>query len=99
MALLILLGHYVRLSHEACIIAARPGAAACVKRHDIPSVIFAPIGRHSEKPTAFFDLVESLAQGPYLELFARAPRGERWTAIGDQLGTTLDLPLAPSRTA
>jgi N6-adenosine-specific RNA methylase IME4 len=95
----ILLGHYVRASHETCIIAARPGAAARIKAHNIPSVFFAPIGKHSEKPSVFYDIVERLAPGPYLELFARQPRGASWTAIGDALGTTLDLPLAPSRSA
>lgn len=92
----ILLGHYVRLSHETCIIAARPGAASRIQSHSIPSVFFAPLGAHSEKPAAFFDLVEALAPGPYLELFARKARGPRWTAIGDALGSSLDLPLAPS---
>jgi N6-adenosine-specific RNA methylase IME4 len=31
-------------------------------------------GRHSEKPSAFGDLVEQVSPGPYVELFARAPR-------------------------
>lgn len=33
-----------------------------------------PRGHHSEKPAAFFDLVERVSAGPYVELFARAPR-------------------------
>jgi N6-adenosine-specific RNA methylase IME4 len=33
-----------------------------------------PRGAHSVKPAAFFDLVESVSPGPYVELFARAPR-------------------------
>jgi N6-adenosine-specific RNA methylase IME4 len=33
-----------------------------------------PRGRHSEKPDAFYDLVESVSPGPYLELFARRQR-------------------------
>jgi N6-adenosine-specific RNA methylase IME4 len=31
-------------------------------------------GGHSSKPDAFLDLVESWCPGPYVELFARAPR-------------------------
>jgi len=31
-------------------------------------------GRHSVKPDAFGDLVEQVSPGPYVELFARAPR-------------------------
>lgn len=33
-----------------------------------------PRGEHSAKPEAFLDLVEQVSPGPYVELFARAPR-------------------------
>jgi N6-adenosine-specific RNA methylase IME4 len=33
-----------------------------------------PRGGHSVKPPAFLDLVERVSPGPYVELFARAPR-------------------------
>ena len=33
-----------------------------------------PRRRHSEKPAAFYDLVEQVSPGPYLELFARRQR-------------------------
>lgn len=33
-----------------------------------------PRGAHSAKPAAFYDLVERVSPGPYVELFARAPR-------------------------
>ena len=33
-----------------------------------------PRGAHSVKPAAFLDLVEQVSPGPYVELFARAPR-------------------------
>jgi hypothetical protein len=33
-----------------------------------------PRGAHSAKPPAFLDLVEQVSPGPYVELFARAPR-------------------------
>lgn len=42
-----------------------------------------PRGRHSEKPEAFYDLVESVSQGPYLELFARRQR-LGWDTFGDE---------------
>lgn len=41
-------------------------------------------GSHSTKPDAFFDLVESVSPGPYLELFARRTR-MGWDAYGDAL--------------
>jgi N6-adenosine-specific RNA methylase IME4 len=33
-----------------------------------------PRGAHSVKPPAFYDLVERVSPGPYVELFARQPR-------------------------
>lgn len=38
------------------------------------SIVQAVRGAHSAKPDAFTDLIESVAPGPYVELFARAPR-------------------------
>ena len=38
------------------------------------NVIVAPRTAHSVKPPAFYDLVERVSPGPYLELFARQPR-------------------------
>ena len=40
-------------------------------------------GRHSEKPQAFFDLVERVSPGPRLEMFSRAVR-PGWDGHGDQ---------------
>lgn len=38
------------------------------------SVVAANRGHHSAKPAAFLDIVEQVAPGPYVELFARQPR-------------------------
>lgn len=43
-----------------------------------------PRGRHSEKPEAFFDIVEQVSPGPYAELFARRARFGWDYPIGDQ---------------
>lgn len=77
------MGRYVRNCHEVAIIATRGGRFP-VASHSIRSVFEAPIGEHSEKPEAFFRLVEELAEGPYLELFARRRR-LGWTCLGDEL--------------
>lgn len=46
-----------------------------------------PRGAHSSKPDAFYDLVEQVSPGPYLELFARRARFG-WDYWGDEsLGT------------
>jgi len=42
-----------------------------------------PGNQHSAKPGAFFDLVESVSPGPYLELFARTQR-LGWDSYGDE---------------
>lgn len=43
---------------------------------------------HSRKPDEIYDIVERCSPGPYLELFARAPR-EGWAQFGDQVETYL----------
>jgi len=40
---------------------------------------------HSRKPEQLYDVIESCSPGPFLELFARAPR-EGWSQWGDELG-------------
>ncbi len=41
-------------------------------------------GKHSEKPDAFYALVERISPGPYFEMFARRRRAG-WDAMGNQL--------------
>lgn len=77
------MGHYVRGAHELVLVCRR-GRARVLCR-DMPSVFFAPRGAHSAKPEAFRGLVERLAPGPYLELFARTAR-PAWMTWGDQAG-------------
>lgn len=43
-----------------------------------------PRGRHSEKPEAFYDLVQRVSPGPYLEMFARSRR-LGWDAWGNEV--------------
>jgi len=80
------MGRYSRLGHEVCIIATRGRGLDLVKRHDIRSVFYAPLGEHSAKPAAFYSIVEAMTDGPILELFARAERGGRYHCVGDELG-------------
>lgn len=46
-----------------------------------------PRGKHSEKPAAFYDLVERASPGPYLELFSRQTR-LGWTCWGNEVPAT-----------
>ncbi len=66
------LGGTYSLSAEY-VLFARRGSLAAKKR--VPSTWHCwPRGAHSAKPEAFYDLVESVSPGPYLELFARRQR-------------------------
>lgn len=77
------MGHYVRASHESCIVAVK-GRPKPVNK-GVRSRFSAPTGRHSEKPQAFFDLVDQLVgPGPKAELFARTTR-PGWTAFGNEV--------------
>ena len=75
-------------SAEFCIFARR-GTLAHKRRH-IGTVFNWSRGRHSAKPGAFQDLVETVSPGPYLELFARpwTPLFEKrvgWEAWGNEI--------------
>jgi N6-adenosine-specific RNA methylase IME4 len=76
------MGRTLRAEHETCIVATR--GRPTIRSHSVRSVFDAVAGRHSEKPPEFFELVERLSDGPYLELFARSRR-RGWTTLGNQL--------------
>lgn len=75
-------GHYTRVCTEALVLCRRGRAA--VRSRAVPGVILAPRSRHSAKPDESYRLIEELAAGPYLELFARRRFGPGWTVWGDQ---------------
>lgn len=83
------MGRHVRASHEVALIGVRGKPQRKVR--NIRSVFAAPVPvegkkyKHSAKPEAFYDLVEQLAPGPYVELFARRQR-PGWTCFGNQSG-------------
>jgi len=54
-----------------------------VVAHDATTAFVAPRGAHSEKPAAFYDLVERVSPGPYLDVFARAQRFN-WDTFGNE---------------
>lgn len=76
------MGRYVRASHETCIIATR--GRVKVASRSIRSVFPAVVGKHSAKPDRFYQIVESLHCGPYVELFARRHRSG-WACLGKEL--------------
>ncbi len=76
------MGRIVRAEHETCLVATRGRITPKVRT--VRSTFRAPVGRHSEKPERFYELVEELFDGPYVELFARRQR-RGWTCMGDEL--------------
>lgn len=59
-------------------------------RKDTRNHFTAPKTGHSEKPAAFYDMVESMSPGPYLDVFARRHRFS-WDVYGNEVYS--DIPL------
>lgn len=78
------MGRIVRAEHETCIVAVRGRPVVLSK--SVRSVFDAPVGKHSEKPEAFYTgVVEPLfGDVTRVELFARRRR-EGWWCYGDEL--------------
>lgn len=76
-----LLGYWTRANTEFCLLATRgkPKRAAT----DVRQAIVEPRREHSRKPDCVHERIQRLVPGPYLELFARAPRRD-WTVWGNQ---------------
>lgn len=86
------MGRTLRAEHEACIVATR--GFPLLKNNSTRTTfvtdgldvagLSATVGRHSEKPERFYDVVEDLLDGPYCELFARRQR-PGWTCLGNEV--------------
>ena len=74
-------GFYYRHATEYVLFGVRGSLA--VRHHDQPNVFFAPRGTHSEKPAAFYDMIERMSPGPYLDVFARKQRFN-WDTFGNE---------------
>lgn len=92
------MGRYYRNATEQVVFAVR--GRLPVMRKDCSTVFFAPRGRHSEKPAAFYHMVETMSPGPYLDVFARTQRfvtygeraGEPWGTWGNECFVADGLP-------
>ena len=82
------LGYYFRGQHELCLFATR-GRGAALKKPDnaVSSLIRAKKRNHSQKPEAFYELVERRSMGDYLYMYSRSQPRKGWTMKGDQKGT------------
>ena len=75
------LGHYYRNSTEHVIFAVRGSLGTL--HDDVSTAFIAPRKEHSEKPAAFYDMVERMSPGPYLDVFARTQRFN-WDTFGNE---------------
>lgn len=95
------IGQYLRGAHELLLLGTRgKGFAVRTEAMNIPSWFMAPPPRgeggeriHSRKPDKSYEMIEARSHGPYLEMFARARRSEKWDVWGNQA------PSAPSEVA
>ena len=74
-------GYIFRSAAEFFLVGTRGSPKA--RSRSVRNLIVAPIREHSRKPDDAHAMCEALFDGPYLELFARAPR-ENWTVWGNQ---------------
>ncbi len=77
------MGFWTRANVEQCLLATRGHPKRLAK--DVRRLVIAPRREHSRKPEDAYTLIERLAAGPYLELFARERRAG-WDAWGDEAG-------------
>lgn len=75
------MGYWTRANTEPCLLAVRGKPKRL--NADVRQGILEPRRQHSRKPDCVHDRIERLVAGPYLELFARAPR-KGWTVWGNQ---------------
>jgi N6-adenosine-specific RNA methylase IME4 len=77
------LGFWTRANPEQCLLATRGHPKR--KAADVKKLVVSPRREHSRKPDEVYGYIERLAEGPYLEMFARTSR-PGWDAWGVQKG-------------
>ena len=75
------MGYWTRANTEPCILATRGSPKRL--HADVRQVIIDRRREHSRKPDDVHRRIERLVAGPYLDLFARAPRAG-WTTWGNE---------------
>ena len=87
------LGHWTNANAEVVLFGRKGMPRRC--RRDVKQIVIAPRGRHSAKPEEVRQRIETLFEGPYLELFARK-QSLGWDTWGDGVVPTIDLVTSPS---
>jgi N6-adenosine-specific RNA methylase IME4 len=82
-------GYWFRNKHELLLVGTRGNIPAPAQGQQYASVIEACVGKHSEKPGHFVEMIEELFPNlPAIELFARGPR-LGWKVWGNELGASV----------
>ena len=77
-------GDWLRGQTEHCVLAIR--GKPVVQLTNQSTLLTAPVGVHSAKPAAFYDMVERLCPAPrYATLFHRGPTHKNWDGHGDEI--------------
>lgn len=76
------MGNYFRSVTEHVVFGVRGSLSTA--RRDRTNVINADRTQHSAKPDAFYDLVEEMSPGPYLDMFSRERRRMGWAVWGNE---------------
>jgi N6-adenosine-specific RNA methylase IME4 len=86
------LGNYFRGSHELLLHGTR-GKPQPFKLKSQRSVLSHPRRSHSEKPPELIPMIESILDGPYLELFARRRPNSHadWSVWGNQIESDITI--------
>ena len=87
------MGFWTRANVEQCLLATRGKPNRL--RKDVRRLVVAPRREHSRKPDEVHERIERLADGPYLEMFARQGR-RGWDCWGIEAGLFDDGPV-PTR--
>jgi N6-adenosine-specific RNA methylase IME4 len=81
--------HYGSISHEIIVIGARGSGVPCCDPKTVQSILSVQSiskTKHSAKPIAYYNLIETLYPGrKYIELFARGTPCKGWTKWGDEV--------------
>jgi len=82
------LGYYFRSASEDLLVGKIGKGTFRFKSQ--PSWLMAPRQEHSRKPEEVYSIIERVADGPYLEMFARSKR-EGWDIWGNELPSDIEL--------
>ncbi len=82
-------GHYLRNNTEHCILASR-GHPLVPENKPLSTWYVWPKQPHSQKPDAFYDIVEQVSLPPYVEVFARRHRFF-WDVWGNESANTAEM--------